>query len=554
MRVAKVEKKQRRRNPPPPFMTSTLQQDSVRKLGFTAHRTMRVAQQLYEGVAVGGASVGLITYMRTDSLTLAGEAIGELRTFIAERFGAQSLPGSARVYKTKSKNAQEAHEAIRPTSAARVPEKLRSSLSPDQYKLYQLIWKRTVACQMEHALIDTVAVDLTGGELEPALDAAPEVFRATGSSVASPGFLAVYDEGEDESGTESGERRLPVLELGDIVALTRLRPEQHFTEPPPRYSEASLIRALEEYGIGRPSTYAAIIQTLQNREYVELDRRRFRPTDIGRVVNGYLTEHFSTYVDYEFTARLEDDLDAISRGERQWKPLMRDFWSAFEQRVRSKEAESGRPAPRELGLDPKSGRPVTVRMGRYGPYVQIGTAADDDKPKFAGLRPGQRMNDITLEEALPLFKLPRGLGEMLSGEPVSVNIGRYGPYVKYGSKFVSLASDDDPHTITLERALELIEGQEAGRRPARHQGVRGRRRPDPQWTLRAIRHRWQEERARAQGSRAVESQPRGVSRAAGGGPGKSWKAAHEEEAGHQEEASREEKAFGKVGNVEVLDA
>ena len=473
MRVAKVEKKQRRRNPLPPFMTSTLQQDAARRLGFTAQRTMRVAQQLYEGADVGAGAVGLITYMRTDSLTLANEALTELRSFIGERFGAHSLPDGPRVYKNKSKNAQEAHEAIRPTSAARVPETLRARLSPDQYRLYQLIWKRTVACQMQHALIDTVAVDLTVGGTELDLAAAPEVFRATGSSVASPGFLAVYEDGAEESEPgatpqsgsgstrddrgEPGERRLPVLEVGDVTTLTRLRPEQHFTEPPPRFSEATLIRALEEFGIGRPSTYATIIQTLQNREYVETDRRRFQPTDIGRVVNGYLTEHFSTYVDYEFTARLEDDLDAISRGERDWKPLMRDFWTAFEERVRLKETESGRPAARQLGIDPASGRPVTVRMGRYGPHVQIGSAEDDEKPKFAGLRPGQRMNDVTLEEALPLFKLPRQLGETPDGDPISVSIGRFGPYTRYGSKFVSLASDDDPYTITLERALELIE-------------------------------------------------------------------------------------------------
>ena len=456
LRVARIEKKQRKRNPPPPFMTSTLQQEASRKLGFTAQRTMRVAQQLYEGIDIGAAGVGLITYMRTDSLTLAREALDETRAFIAERFGADHLPSHARVYKTKSKNAQEAHEAIRPTSARRMPEELKPHLSQDQFRLYQLVWKRTVACQMQHALIDTVAVDLSCGPQAVPAAQARELFRATGSTIASPGFLTVYEEGVDDAGPDQKERRLPPMAEGDRVVLERLRSEQHFTEPAPRYTEASLIRALEEHGIGRPSTYAAIIQTLLNREYVELDRKRFAPTDIGRVVNAYLTEHFSTYVDYDFTARLEDDLDAISRGEKQWKPLMTDFWSKFEQRLREKESEHGRPAPRELGIDPKGGRGVSVRMGRYGPYVQIAAAEDDEKPRFAGLRPGQRMNTITLDEALALFALPRNLGETGSGDPVSVNIGRYGPYARYGEKFVSLGPDDDPYQVTLERALELI--------------------------------------------------------------------------------------------------
>ena len=285
----------------------------------------------------------------------------------------------------------------------------------------------------------------------------PSSFVATGSTIARRGFLAVYDESTSEDGKGEKESRLPPLAEGDIVEVKRIRSEQHFTEPPPRFSEATLIRVLEEYGIGRPSTYATIIQTLKNREYVELEGRRFHPTDIGRVVNGYLTEHFSSYVEYEFTARLEDDLDAISRGERDWKPLMREFWASFGQRVKEKEGERGRPAPRELGVDPKSGRPVTVRMGRYGPHVQIGTSEDEEKPAFAGLRPGQRMNTITLEEGLLLFRLPRSLGETPDGEPVSVGIGRFGPYVRFGSKFASIGPDDDPYQIGLERALSIID-------------------------------------------------------------------------------------------------
>ena len=459
MRVARVEKKQRRRNPPPPFMTSTLQQEAVRKLGFSAQRTMRVAQQLYEGIEIEGASVGLITYMRTDSLNLAAEAREEIREYIRLRFGSEGVPAKAKTYRTRSRNAQEAHEAIRPTSAMREPRALRGALGQDQYRLYELVWKRAVACQMQHALIDTVGVDLSCGESQSVAGEATEGFRATGSSVARQGFLAVYDDKAGEDAPEEKESRLPPLEEGDSVTVSRLRSEQHFTEPPPRYSEATLIRTLEEYGIGRPSTYAAIIQTLKSREYVEIQGRRFHPTDIGRVVNGYLTEHFASYVEYEFTARLEDNLDAISRGERDWKPLMRDFWTSFEQRVKEKEGERGRPAPREIGVDPKSGREVTVRMGRYGPYVQIGTSADPDKPVFAGLRPGQRMNAITLEEGLDLFKLPRALGETPEGEPISIGIGRYGPYVRFGSKFASLDPDDDPYLITLERALSLIDSK-----------------------------------------------------------------------------------------------
>ena len=454
-----VEKKQRRRNPAAPFITSTLQQEAARKLGFTASRTMRVAQQLYEGVDAGGGAVGLITYMRTDSTTLASDAVGEIREYIANTFGAGNVPRDPRVFRTRAKNAQEAHEAIRPTSVARTPESLAKVLAKDQAKLYELIWKRTVACQMRHATIDTVAVEFTCGA-EPRSDSpAPgDLLRSTGSTVAVPGFLAVYEEGLDDKAAEK-ERRLPPLEKGMEVKLAELRPEQHFTEPPPRYSEATLIRALEDYGIGRPSTYASIISTLQQREYAELDSRRFRPTDVGRLVNGFLTEHFADYVDYEFTARLEDDLDAVSRGEREWVPLLDQFWEPFHKKVSEKEASVTRTEAsqaRILGTDPGSGRQVSVRVGRYGPYAQIGTASDKDKPRFASLRREQRVNTITLEEALALFELPRELGVTGDGEPVSVNIGRFGPYVKYGSKFASLGPDDDPYKMELARALDIV--------------------------------------------------------------------------------------------------
>ena len=453
--VSEVTRKQRRRNPAPPFTTSTLQQEASRKLGFGAQRTMRTAQKLYEGIDVGEGSVGLITYMRTDSVALANEAVSELREVIVERFGKENLPDGPRFYKTKSKNAQEAHEAIRPTSAARHPDSVARYLDRDQARLYELIWKRAVACQMESAVFDTVAVDLTP-ERDPSLAAR---FRATGSVLVKPGFRAVYMEGKDDTPDDDGDRLLPPLEKDDIVDLLDINTDQHFTEPPPRFSEASLVKTLEEYGIGRPSTYASIISTLQNREYVEMDRRRFIPTDIGRIVNRFLTDHFTRYVDYDFTARLEDELDAISRGEEEWVPLLERFWRPFIELVEDKAASVTRAEAaqaRQLGVDPKSGRPVSVRMGRYGPFVQIGTRDDEDKPKFAGLRPGQKMDTVELAEALELFKLPRALGETAEGEEVSTNIGRFGPYVRYGKKYVSLKKDDDPFTIELARALELI--------------------------------------------------------------------------------------------------
>ncbi|MFP4160973.1 MAG: DNA topoisomerase I [Ectothiorhodospira sp.] len=452
LRVARVEKKQRRRNPAPPFTTSTLQQEASRKLGFSASRTMRVAQQLYEGIDLGTGPIGLITYMRTDSVTLANEAIQEIRGLIAERYGKAKLPDGPRTYKTKSKNAQEAHEAIRPTSAQRLPEELRGHLSQDQQRLYELVWKRTVACQMIHATLDTVAADLEAGD-------PGHVFRATGSSVRDPGFMAVYREDQDDAKVESDERLLPELTEGEAVTLNEVQADQHFTEPPPRYSEASLVKALEEHGIGRPSTYASIISTLLQREYAELENRRFVPTDIGRIVNNFLTQHFTRYVDYDFTARLEDELDEISRGEKDWIPVMEGFWQRFSEQVKDKETSVTREEAvqaREIGTDPKSGRPVSVRMGRYGPFVQIGTKDDEEKPRFAGLRPGQKMDGITLDEALALFKLPRELGETPEGEPVSVNIGRFGPYVKFASRYASLGKEDDPYTIELPRALELV--------------------------------------------------------------------------------------------------
>jgi len=360
--VTAVDKKQRKRNPSPPFTTSTLQQEASRKLGFTAQRTMRTAQQLYEGVDIGGETVGLISYMRTDSVNLAKEAVEEIRALIAKRYGDDNLPETPHVYKTKSKNAQEAHEAIRPTSAERIPEQLKERLTPEQYKLYELIWKRTVACQMVHAVLDTVAVDLEAGT--------GNVSRANGSTLVKPGFMAVYQEGTDEKKEgEEDEAILPVMLKGEYVDLRVIRKEQHFTEPPPRFTEASLVKTLEAFGIGRPSTYASIISTLESREYVTLDKRRFQPTDVGRVVNKFLSEHFFKYVDYDFTARMEDDLDAVSRGEKEWRPLLQEFWGEFKTQVDEKET-ADRPGTEILAeLCPKCSKPLSKRLGRNGYFI-----------------------------------------------------------------------------------------------------------------------------------------------------------------------------------------
>ena len=454
--VSDHEKKQKRRRPAPPFTTSTLQQEAARKLGFSVKKTMMAAQQLYEGMEMSDGMVGLITYMRTDSVNLSPDAIKQCRHAIADMYGKDYLPGKAIAYKTKAKNAQEAHEAVRPTQVSRVPEMLKNKLPQDLWRLYDLIWKRTVACQMAAAVIDGVTVQLAA----PGNDGT--IFRATGSTIKFPGFLAVYEEGNDEVSAPAADKKeavLPPLKVGDKVKLDKLTPNQHFTIPPPRYTEASLVRTLEEHGIGRPSTYASIISTLQNRKYVELKNKSFVPTETGEVVNHFLTEHFTNYVDYDFTARMEDDLDAISRGEKQWVGVMRDFWKDFSTQVELKaNSVSRREAVkrRELGADPGSGKTVYARLGRFGPCIQIGEAEDEEKPRFAGLMPDQRLDSITLEEALKLFELPRALGEDDNGEIVA-GVGRFGAYVRQDKLFASLRGDDDPHTVTLARAQELLQ-------------------------------------------------------------------------------------------------
>jgi len=412
--VEAVEKKQRKRNPAAPFTTSTLQQEASRKLGFTASRTMRVAQQLYEGIDIGQGAVGLITYMRTDSVTLAHEALEELRQLIAERYGEDKLPHQARHFKTKAKNAQEAHEAIRPTSAYNLPESIRASLSVEQAKLYDLIWKRTVACQMNHATIDTVGIDFACGE--------GNILRATGSTLVDPGFIAVYQESSDDNARSSeDESILPPLKQGDRVTLKTIRTDQHFTEPPPRYSEASLVKTLEEFGIGRPSTYASIISTLQQREYVTLENKRFHPTDVGRIVSRFLANHFTQYVDYDFTARLEDELDAVSRGEKDWIPLLKAFWYPFKDRVSEKETSVSRSDVTTESLDescPKCGKPLNVRLGRRGRFIGCSGYPECDYTRNLGDSTASNEPEVVEGRSCPDC-----------GSTLIVRTGKYGKFI-----------------------------------------------------------------------------------------------------------------------------
>jgi DNA topoisomerase-1 len=364
--VTKVEKKQRKRHPSPPFITSTLQQEAARKLGFTTDRTMRIAQQLYEGISLGKeGSVGLITYMRTDSVHLAQEAVQAIRDFIETRYGKENLPDTPRFFKTKSKNAQEAHEAIRPTTFTYPPESIKHALNEEQLKLYTLIWKRAIACQMIHATINTMSVDMSCGE--------GNRFRATGSVIAIPGFISVYQEGIDDAKKVDGEdQQLPDIKEGDIANLIDIAAIQHFTEPPPRYTEASLVKALEEHGIGRPSTYSSIIYTLKHREYVTIDQKRFKPTDVGRIVSHFLTKYFTQYVDYDFTANLEDQLDAISRGEEAWIPMLEHFWTPFKNKVAEIKETVQRSDVTQEALDeacPKCGKPLSIRLGKRGRFI-----------------------------------------------------------------------------------------------------------------------------------------------------------------------------------------
>ncbi len=411
--VLKVEKKQKKRQPSPPFITSTLQQEAARKLGFTAKKTMQIAQNLYEGIALGKETVGLISYMRTDSVALSQEALNEIRAFIEKEYDLDHLPETPRVFKTKSKNAQEAHEAIRPTSILRKPEDIKGFLNSDQFRLYQLIWQRTLASQMQYALMDTVGVDLGAGDIA--------VFRATGSVIAKPGFLSVYQEGVDDGKEENEEgKRLPALKEGEILPLREVETKQHFTEPPPRYSEATLVKALEEFGIGRPSTYASIISTLQQREYATLESKRFKPTDVGRVVNKFLTTYFDRYVDYHFTAGLEDDLDSVSRGEKEWVPLLEAFWQPFHQQVEQIEGSVKRSDVTQEVMDeacPKCGKPLSTRLSRNGRFIGCTGYPDCDYT-----RPMEGEAPASLPELLER-NCPK------CDKPLQYRVGRYGRFI-----------------------------------------------------------------------------------------------------------------------------
>ena len=362
-RVADVARTEKRRNPAAPFTTSTLQQEASRKLGFSARKTMTVAQKLYEGIDIGDGAVGLITYMRTDSVALSEEATTEAKEIITKTFGGEYALPQPRVFKSKAKNAQEAHEAIRPTSIANTPEKVKAHLSSDQYRLYKLVWTRTVASQMAAAILDATTVDIAAG--------ARFVFRATGQVIRFPGFMKLYIEGTDEA-EEEKEGTLPPLEEGESLRREEILPEQHFTQPPPRYTEASLVKTLEEFGIGRPSTYASIMNTLVVRKYVRLEKRAFFPEDVGMVVSDLLTKHFPQYVDYEFTAKLEEDLDAISRGEEQWKPVLRGFWEPFIGLLKHKEQEVSKEDVTTEKTDrtcPECAKPLVVKLGRSGKFL-----------------------------------------------------------------------------------------------------------------------------------------------------------------------------------------
>ena len=520
--VSSVEAKPVRRNPQPPFTTSTLQQEASRKHGFAPARTMQIAQRLYEGVDIGDGPVGLITYMRTDGVDLAPEAVTEARRVIAKDFGDAYVPSAPRKYTVKAKNAQEAHEAIRPTDLTRRPKDVSRHLEPEQAKLYELIYNRTLACQMESAELERTTVDILADAGARKLD-----FRATGQVVRFAGFLALYQEGRDDEEDEES-ARLPAMKAGDGLKKERLETTQHFTEPPPRYTESALIKRMEELGIGRPSTYASTLAVLRDREYVKLDKKRLVPEDKGRLVTAFLEAFFGKLVQYDFTADLEERLDKVSNSEIDWKELLRDFWRDFSislgeikdlrttqvldslnellgphvfpqradggdprqcptcgtgklslklgkfgafigcsnypecsyTRVLSPTGDTESPGVRELGADPETGEMVTLRNGRFGEYVQLG---EGEKPKRASLPKGLAPADVTLEKALKLLSLPREVAKHpTSGEPIVANIGRFGPYVQHGKVYASLGRDDDVLEIGGNRAIDLIVAKESG--------------------------------------------------------------------------------------------
>ena len=522
--IKSIEKKPVKRSPSPPFTTSTLQQEAARKLGFTAQRTMQAAQKLYEGVDDTG---GLITYMRTDGLSVSPEGIAQAREVIADRFGPAYVPEQPRYYKTKVKNAQEAHEAIRPTNLTRHPDSLR--LEGDLSRLYELIWKRMVASQMESARLDRTTVDVETPDGQTGL-------RATGQVVAFDGFIAVYEEGRDDKpkdgvDDEDDTTRLPALKEGATARVEAIRTDQHFTEPPPRFSEATLVKKLEELGIGRPSTYASILTTLRDREYVRMDKNRFIPEDNGRLVTAFLEQFFTQWVQYDFTAALETRLDEVSAGDLDWKVVLRDFWSQLKPATDAVTARQGvideldtaigpflfpdkgdgtdaRLCPlckqgrlhlkasfkmkssfigcsnypecrytrgfgaatgvedggdRDLGVDPDTGAPVALKIGRFGPYVET-TIPGEEKPKRSSLPKGWSPATLALEQALRLLALPREVGiHPEDGKPISAGLGRYGPFVLHAGTYANVADIDEVFDIGLNRAVVLLAEKRAGK-------------------------------------------------------------------------------------------
>src|SRR6185312_13686139 len=517
--VSSVEAKPGKRNPPPPFTTSTMQQEASRKFGFAPAHTMRVAQRLYEGIDIGGETVGLITYMRTDGVQTAPEALDEARDVIGGLYGRDYVPEKPRFYSTKAKNAQEAHEAIRPTSLARNPGKLR--LEPDLGRLYELIWKRMIASQMESARIERTTIDLESSDGKTAL-------RASGDVTLFDGYLAVYEEGRDDA-DEEAVSKLPAVTQGAAAKTLATRADQHFTEPPPRYSEASLVKKMEELGIGRPSTYASVLTVLRDREYVRMDKNRFVPEDKGRLVTIFLEEFFLRYVEYDFTADLEEKLDKVSAGELDWKLLLREFWSEFHPKteeilglttrqvlddldtrlapflypprpdgsdprtcptcgagrlsmktsrfgpfvgcsnypecrytrpIGEKEDGESPSGDRELGVDPDTGMTVFLKSGRFGAYVQLG---DGEKPKRYSLPKGWSAPDMDLEKGLRLLRLPREVGlHPEDNQPILAGIGRYGPFVQHNGTYANLPGADEVFEVGLNRAVALLAEKRAG--------------------------------------------------------------------------------------------
>jgi DNA topoisomerase I len=531
--VASIEAKPARRNPPPPFTTSTLQQEASRKFGFAPAHTMRVAQRLYEGVEVKGETIGLITYMRTDGVQIADEAIAAARKLIGSDYGQRYVPEAPRRYQTKAKNAQEAHEAIRPTDLGLRPNETRSLLDADQAKLYELIWLRTVASQMESAELERTTAEIIAKAAGRVIE-----LRATGTVVKFDGFLTLYQEGEDDAVEDDESRRLPAMSAGEALDKRAIDISQHFTEPPPRYSEASLVKRLEELGIGRPSTYASILQVLKDRGYVRIDKKRLIPEDKGRVLTAFLESFFARYVEYGFTADLEEQLDRISNNEIAWRDLLRDFWREFTaavgdikdlrvaqvidaldemlaphlfppradgsdprqcpncatgrlslklgkfggfigctnypecrftRQLSMNGANGGLDGMKRLGEDPATGLDVTLRSGRYGPYVQLGEAVDGEKPKRAALPKGVAPDDVDLARALGLLSLPREVGRHPEdSEPILAGVGRFGPYLQHGKTYANLEAGDDVLTVGLNRAVTLLAEKVA-------KGPRGRR-------------------------------------------------------------------------------